>query len=119
LTAIDNDVLGLPTVVAAKPITGNGLPAIRDWVTAVERHFGGQNLATCHYAALLGYRANLKTFRVESSDRAIAKATGMHRDRLAGHNRRLVDAGFLLKKPRRRGERGTQYVLSIREEVQL
>lgn len=108
-----------PEVVVGKPITGNGVAAIREWITRVERHFGGQGLATCHYAALLGYWANLKTFRIEISDRKLSDEIGAHRDRLLGHAQRLVDAGFLVKRPKVRRERGTLYLLSTPETVTL
>ncbi|AIJ20882.1 hypothetical protein [Amycolatopsis methanolica] len=108
-----------PEVIAPLPLTGNGVAAIRDWLVRVERHFGGQGMATCHYAALLGYWANLRTFRVEISDRKLSEAIGAHRDRLTGHAQRLVDAGFLARRPKRARERGTQYVLSVPEAVKL
>ncbi|MGW3467966.1 hypothetical protein ACWDKQ_05730 [Saccharopolyspora sp. NPDC000995] len=108
-----------PEIVVGKPITGNGIAAIRQWVTKVERHFGGQGLATCHYAALLGYWANLGTFRVEITDRKLADAADIHRDRLTGHAQRLVAAGFLVKWPKRAREKGTQYVLSLPQTVTL
>ncbi|MFI1240481.1 hypothetical protein [Nocardia salmonicida] len=108
-----------PVIVVPVPISGNGMAAIRQWVVAVERHFGGQGLATCHYATLIGYWANLKTFRVESSDRQLANEIDAHRDRLAGHMQRLVDAGFVMKKPKKQREKGTLYVLSTPEQVQL
>jgi hypothetical protein len=103
-----------PERITGKPITGNGMSAIRDWVISVERHFGGQGMATCHYAGLLGYHAHLKTFRVEISDRKLADKIGAHRSRVQGHAQRLVDAGLLVKVPKRPREKGTQYVLSER-----
>lgn len=120
-TAIDpfEDLYDPPELVVGKPITGNGMAAIREWVIKVERHFGGQGMATCHYAALLGYWAHLKTFRVEISDRKLAEVTGAHRDRLTGHAQRLVDAGLLVKQPKRARERGTQYVLAEPQTVVL
>ena len=114
-----DDLYDPPEVVVGRAITGDGIKAIREWVYRVEQHFGGQGMATCHYAALIGYHANLKTFRVEISDRQLATATGSHRDRLSGHAQRLVDAGFLVKRPKRARERGTQYVLSTPETVVL
>jgi hypothetical protein len=96
----------------SRPITGNGMAAIREWVYSVEREFGGQSLATCHYAALVGYSANLKTFRVEASDREVARQAGLHRSRLKGHAQRLVAAGYLMEVPKKYRETGTRYVLS-------
>jgi hypothetical protein len=108
-----------PELVVGMPITGNGMAAIREWIIKVEQHFGGQGLATCHYAALMGYWANLKTFRLEISDRKLSEVVGAHRDRLTGHAQRLVDAGFLVKRPKRARERGTLYVLSWPQKVTL
>ena len=99
-------------LVMPRPITGNGMAAIREWVNSVERCFGGQGLATCHYAAVIGYHANLRTFRVEASDREISRQTGIHRDRLSGHAQRLVDAGLLMQVPKKYREKGTPYVLA-------
>lgn len=103
-----------PELITGRRITGNGMAAIRDWVISVERHFGGQSMATCHYAALLGYYANLKTFRVEVSDRALAVEMGCHRSRVQGHGQRLIDAGLLVKVPKKVREHGSPYVLSER-----
>lgn len=113
------DLLEPPEVIVGKPITGNGVSAIREWIADVEHHFGGQGLATCHYAALLGYWSNLKTFRVEITDRQLTMATGSHHGRWTGHAQRLVDAGFLVQRPKKSRERGTRYVLSCPENVQL
>ncbi|MET9213632.1 MULTISPECIES: hypothetical protein [unclassified Nocardia] len=113
------DLYEPPAIVVPVPVTGNGMAATRAWVAAVEQHFGGQGLATCHYAALLGYWANLRTFRVEVSDRQLAREVGAHRDRLTGHAQRLVDAGFLAKIPKRAREKGTSYVLSTPERIEL
>lgn len=101
-----------PEVVVGRPITGDGIVAIRKWAISVERHFGGASRATCHYAALLGYYANLKTFRVAVSDRELAREMGAHRSRVQGHAQRLVDAGLLVKVPKKVREKGTLYVLS-------
>ena len=47
-----------PEVIVGLPITGNGMAAIREWVVAVERHFGGQGLASIHRR---GFRAGQRT----------------------------------------------------------
>ncbi|ALE72581.1 hypothetical protein AD006_12345 [Pseudonocardia sp. EC080610-09] len=111
------ELLEPPSFIVGKPITGNGMAAIRDWIMSVEQHFGGQNMATCHYAALLGYYAHLKTFRVEVSDRALAQNTGGHRSRYNGHAQRLVDAGLLVKVPKKSREKGSPYVLAERVAI--
>ncbi|RJO74899.1 hypothetical protein D5S18_15905 [Nocardia panacis] len=108
-----------PALTFSSPITGNGMAAIRAWVAEIEKHFGGQGLATCHYASLIGYWANLKTFRVEITDRKLVEATESHHGRWTGHAQRLVDAGFLVKLPRKSRERGTAYVLATPRQVPL
>lgn len=102
--------------VTGRTITGNGMAGIRDWVLAVQCHYGGDRLALCNYASVLGYHANLKTFRVEISDRALAKAMGRHRSRIQGHGKRLVKDGFITKVPKKRGEKGTDLVLALPAE---
>lgn len=100
--------------VAARPITGNGVEAIRKWVRQVGRHFGGQSLATNYYASLVGYEAHLKHFIVTASDRELAREYGMHRSRLAGHAQRLVDAGFLMQGGERvRGAEKPRFTLAV------
>jgi len=102
-----------PIRVRSRPITGNGMYAIRDWVCAVEAHFGGQNMATCYYAALIGYHAHLRNFTVEVTDRELARVTGMHRSRLSGHAQRLVDSGFLFVEREAKRGRAARYRLGV------
>ena len=109
----------LPTVSAYVPITGNGLVGIRRWLVAVERFYGVEARAVAHYAGVLGYFVNLKTFRIEVSDRGLAQELGWHRSRLNGHRQRLADDGFLVQRPKRRDEQGGQYVLSTPTSVRL
>ena len=108
------DVLpDLPEIVVPKPITGNGIVAIRGWVCAVSQAYDPRrDRALVQYASWIGYYANLKTFRVEITDRDLAEQLGTARTRLSGHHRRLQDDGFLMRTPRKRGETGTPYVLS-------
>ncbi|KXT58726.1 hypothetical protein Y710_00305 [Gordonia sp. QH-12] len=113
------EVVELPTINTPVPLKGNGLSAIRDWVVAVERHFGAGQRATVQYASFLGYFVNLYTFRVERSDRALARELGAHRDRFNGCASRLAEAGFLVKIPKKPGEKGVGYVLSMPSEIAL
>lgn len=108
------DLDELPEMVVPRPITGDGLAAIREWVHTVTRHYDPvHDRAVVQYASWIGYHANLKTFRVEVTDQGLAAQLGISRTRLVGHHRRLREDGFLVKVPkRRRNERGTPYVLS-------